>query len=202
MDGVDGSGKTAFAKELVQRIATRPVVMLHADDFLNPSAIRHARGKRSPHGFWLDSYNYQAFRRDALDPLRSGGDGWYRSASYDPGSDTIVRPTAYLAPRNAVVVVEGLFLHRDELVDLWDTSVFLDVSFEVTARRMADRDGTHPDPEHETMRRYIQGQRLYFARSQPWARADIVIDNTRLDRPHIIAPEHAHAARRPSSSTE
>ncbi|MEV6324263.1 uridine kinase [Nocardia sp. NPDC051787] len=194
VDGVDGSGKTTFTTELVRRLHTRTVIVLHADDFLNPSAVRHARGRRSPQGFWLDSYNYRALRRDALDPLRPGGDGWYRTASYDPGTDTIVRPTACLAPRNAVVVVEGLFLHRDELVDIWDMSIFLDVPFEVTARRMAERDGLTETPEHETMRRYVDGQRLYFARSQPWARADIVIDNTRFDQPRIIAPEYAHSA--------
>jgi len=133
VDGVDGSGKTTFTTELVKRLHTRPAIVLHADDFLNPSVVRHARGRRSPQGFWLDSYNYRALRCDALDPLRSGGDGWYRTASYDPGSDTIVRPAARLAPRRAVVVVEGLFLHRDELVDIWDMSVFLDVPFEVTA---------------------------------------------------------------------
>ncbi|MDR7173001.1 uridine kinase [Nocardia kruczakiae] len=195
IDGVDGSGKTTFTAELVRRLHTRPVIVLHADDFLNPSAVRHARGRRSPHGFWLDSYNYPALCRDALDPLRPGGDGWYRTASYDPDSDTVVRPSPRWAPRNAIVVVEGMFLHRDELADIWDTSVFLDVPFDVTVARMAERDGTHPDPAHETVRRYVDGQRLYFARSQPWSRAGIVIDNTRYDQPNIVAPEHAHAAR-------
>ncbi|GAB2657012.1 uridine kinase [Nocardia goodfellowii] len=194
VDGIDGSGKTTFTNELVKRLHTRAVIVLHADDFLNPSAIRHARGRQSPQGFWLDSYNYRALRRDALDPLRPGGDGWYRTASYDPATDTIVCPIAGLAPRNAVVIVEGMFLHRDELADLWDMSIFLDVPFEVTARRMAGRDGTHPDPKHQTMRRYVDGQRLYFARSQPWTRADIVIDNTRFDQPRIIDPQHAHSA--------
>lgn len=195
IDGVDGSGKTTFAAELANRIDSRPVVVLHADDFLNPSEMRHVRGRRSPHSFWLDFYNYRALRGDALDPLRPGGDGRYRPASYDPGSDTVVRPPARRAPRNAAIVVEGLFLHRDELADLWDISIFLDAPFEVTARRLAERDGTHPDPEHETMRRYIEGQRLYFAQCRPWARADLVIDNTRFDHPQIIAPESAHAAR-------
>jgi len=59
---------------------------------------------------------------------------------------------------------------------------------------MAERDGTHPDPGHETMRRYVDGQRMYFECSQPWARADIVIDSSRFDHPRIIAPEHAHLA--------
>ncbi|WP_216699175.1 hypothetical protein [Arthrobacter sp. H14] len=71
-----------------------------------------------------------------------------------------------------------MFLHRDELVDVWDYSLFLDVSFDETARRMAIRDGSDPAPEHPSMRRYVGGQRIYFATARPWERADLVIDNS------------------------
>ena len=72
-----------------------------------------------------------------------------------------------------------MFLHRDELVERWDLSVFLDVPFTVTARRMARRDGSHPDPEHPTMRRYVEGQRIYLAACRPHERATLVLDDTR-----------------------
>lgn len=57
-------------------------------------------------------------------------------------------------------IVDGLFLHRAEVADVWDFSVFLHAPFEVTARRMADRDGTHPDPTHPSIARYMDAQRL------------------------------------------
>jgi uridine kinase len=93
-----------------------------------------------------------------------------------------------LAPAGAVLVVDGLFLHRAELDGLWDFTVFLDVPFEVTAARMAVRDGTHPDPEHPSMARYVQAQRHYFAECTPWARADVVVDNADVERPVVTAP--------------
>jgi uridine kinase len=43
-----------------------------------------------------------------------------------------------------VLVLDGLFLHRDELNDLWELSVFLDVPFDVTAARVAARDSSNP----------------------------------------------------------
>ena len=52
IDGVDGSGKTSFAANLVFEIQNRPVIVIHADDFLNPSPVRHAKGRASPDGFW------------------------------------------------------------------------------------------------------------------------------------------------------
>ncbi|WP_136707525.1 uridine kinase [Agromyces sp. H66] len=195
IDGVDGSGKSTFARALARDITTRPVVLIHADDFLNPASIRHRRGRSSPEGFWLDSYDYDALAREVLRPLRPSGDGRYRARSYDRATDTGTRPALRRAPRHALVLIEGLFLHRDGLVAAWDFSVFLDVPFPETARRMAARDGSHPDPDHASMRRYMDGQRLYFAAARPWERASIVVENSDPGRPHVIAPEAASAAR-------
>ncbi len=194
VDGVDGSGKSTFSAKLVQQLHPRLVVVLHADDFLNPAPVRHAKGKHSPQGFWTNLYNYPAMMSYALDPLRPGGDGRYRPASYDSETDTVICPPLLRAPDDALVLVEGLFLHREELVDLWDLSIFLDVPFEETARRMAARDGTHPDPRHDSMRRYIGGQRIYFEQARPWEQATIIVDNTNFDDPRIIGAAQVSAA--------
>ena len=85
-----------------------------------------------------------------------------------------------------MLVVDGLFLHRDELAGLWDLSVFLHVPFAVSVSRMAARDGSHPEPTHPSLVRYVQGQRLYFSACRPWERADLVVDATDLDAPNLI----------------
>jgi uridine kinase len=85
-----------------------------------------------------------------------------------------------------VLVVDGLFLHRDELAGAWDLSVFLDVPFTATAQRMALRDGTHPDPDHPDLRRYVEAQRIYFAACAPQKRATVLVDNTDFYRPRIV----------------
>lgn len=194
IDGVDGSGKSTFAAALAHCFPDREVIVIHVDDFLNPSAIRHRQGMNSPDGFWLDTYNYDAFTRDVIRPLRAGGDGRYRSSSYDPRSDAMVQPARMGAGDDAVIIVEGMFLHRPELADAWDLSLFLDVPFAETARRMAMRDGSHSDPEHVSMRRYVAGQRLYFDACKPWTSATIVVDNLAPDRPRIISASEASAA--------
>lgn len=140
----------------------------------------------SPVGFWLDSYDYPRFVADVLDPLGPGGDRWYRSAAHDVVSDAAVDPPWERAPARAVVLVDGLFLHRDGVADRWDFSVFLDVPVAVTARRMAARDGTAPDPRHPSMRRYVDAQRIYVSDSSPARRATIVVDNTDVDAPTVV----------------
>ncbi len=188
VDGVDGAGKSVFADELadVLRASGRPVVRVSADDFHQPRAMRDRRGRQSPEGFWLDSYDYPALRTSVLDLLAPGGSRHYRAAVHDLATDGRLDLLWREAPAGAVLVLDGLFLHRDELAGVWDLSVFLQVPFEITAARMAVRDGTAPDPTDPSLARYVQGQLLYFAACRPWERAHLVIDNSAPDRPVIV----------------
>ena len=88
-----------------------------------------------------------------------------------------------------------MFLHRDELAPYWDASIFLDVPFTGTAARMAVRNGSNPDPEHPTMRRYVGGQRLYFDAARPWERATFVVDNSDFTSPKVIRPDMVSTVR-------
>jgi uridine kinase len=188
VDGVDGAGKTTFAGELAGalRAQGRPVVQVSADGFHQVRALRHRRGVASPEGFWLDSYDYPALIHNVLAPFGPGGSRRYRRAVHDVATDEVLAPPRVSAPVDAVLVVDGLFLHRDELAGCWDFSVLLTAPFAVTAARMAQRDGTHPEPEHPSMARYVRGQRLYFAACRPWERADLVIDNSDLEGPAFV----------------
>ncbi|QNN52733.1 uridine kinase [Nocardioides mesophilus] len=179
VDGVDGSGKTTFAGLLAAEYLNRGRVALvvHMDDFLNPRAIRYRRGRTSPDGFFLDTYDLGTFAANVLEPLAPGGDRAVVARAFDLHADGPVADDPVVVPPGAVVIVEGMFLHRDELVTRWDLSVFLDVPFTVTASRMARRDGSNPDPEHPSMSRYVGGQRLYLDSCRPADRATFVIDN-------------------------
>jgi uridine kinase len=195
IDGIDGSGKTSFAANVEAAIKDRPVIVIHADEFLNPQAIRYTKGRTSAEGFWKDTYNYAALRDLVFVPLAANGDGWYSPASYDHHEDQIAIGELLCAPADALVLVEGMFLHRDELTSHWDASVFLDVPFSETAARMAARNGSNPDPQHPSMHRYVEGQRLYFAAARPWERATIVVDNTDFTSPKVIHPDKVSTVR-------
>ena len=188
IDGVDGAGKSVFADQLggVLRASGRSVVRISADDFHCSRAVRHRRGRYSPEGFWLDSYDIAALRARVLTPLGPGGSLRYQPACHDLVGDQHLDPPVQCAEPGAVLVLDGLFLHRDELVGVWDLSLFLQVPFAVSVARMAARDGSHPDPAHAQVARYVKGQQLYFAACQPWERADLVVDATDLDAPTIV----------------
>ncbi|WP_433796461.1 uridine kinase [Actinoplanes sp. CA-252034] len=193
VDGPDGAGKTVFADELAAAVRSlgRPVVRVSVDDFHHVRAVRYRQGRDSPQGFWQDSYDYQRFRGDVLEPFAPGGTRRYRPAAHDVDTDTVLDPPPRTARPASVLIVDGLFLHRDEIGDVWDLSVFLDVPFGVTAGRMAHRDGTSPDPGHQGMRRYVEAQRIYFAACTPQQRADILIDNEDFEAPRIVRTTQA-----------
>ncbi|WP_229073392.1 AAA family ATPase [Actinoplanes sp. DH11] len=188
IDGPDAAGKTTFADELAAEVRAlgRPVARVSLDDFHHPRAVRYQWGRDSPEGFWRHAFNYARFHSDVLEPFGPGGNRRYRPAAHDLATDTERRPATRTAAAGTVLIVDGLFLHRNELVGAWDLSVFLDADFTETARRMAARDGTDPDPDHPGNRRYMDAQRMYFAACSPHERAGILIDNRALSTPRIV----------------
>lgn len=189
VDGVDGAGKTMFADELAAALESRAraVVRASVDGFHHPRAVRYQRGRDSPEGFYRDSYDYAALRERLLDPFGPGGSRRYTREVFDHATDTVVDAPAHTAADDTVLVLDGIFLHRRELRGLWDFSVFLDVGFDVSIARCAARDGGSPDPAAAPNRRYVDGQRLYLAEARPRDRADVVVDNTDLAHPRIVA---------------
>lgn len=107
----------------------------------------------------------------------SGGDSSIVCRAFDYLADSPVQEEPIHIAADAVVIVEGIFLHRDELRELWDVSVSLDVPFAVSVRRMAARDDTKPDPNDPSMRRYVEGQRIYLETCKPAQRASYVLAN-------------------------
>ena len=130
IDGVDGAGKTTLADGLVPAVAARgrPIIRASVDGFHHPRAVRYARGRHSPDGFYLDSYDYAAFRKLLLDPLSPGGSGRYVAENFDHRIDATVGADVRQASSTAALIVDGIFLHRPELRGCWDLSIFLHVT--------------------------------------------------------------------------
>jgi uridine kinase len=125
-----------------------------------------------------------------VDPFRDGaqagaGTGFQLTA-FDLVRDARVESQWVTAPRDAVLVVDGVFLHRAELRDLWDWSVWLEVPWPVAYARMALRDGSDPDPEAPSNSRYRQGQEIYLREARPSEVASAIVDNADLAHPRRV----------------
>ncbi len=190
IDGVDGAGKTTLADALAPLTVAhgRPVIRASVDGFHHPRAIRYARGRHSPDGFYLNSYDYAAFRKLLLDPLGPGGSGRYVAKHFDHRIDASVDAEVQQAPPAAALIVDGIFLQRPELRSQWDLSILLKVDFKTSVPRGAQRgpDFGSPDPGAPANQRYVGGQKRYFAECAPEQSADIVIDYDDLREPKVL----------------
>jgi uridine kinase len=200
VDGRTASGKTTLADEIatVLRLRGRQVIRTSVDGFHRPRAERYRRGRHSPEGYLDDARDWRALRHLLLDPLGTGGDRWYRTATFDLERDQPIAQAAVRAEPSAVLIVDGTFLQRDELADAWDFAVFVEVSESVAVSRGAARDASHlggvvvAREMHE--RRYQPAFAIYDARCRPAERAHLVIGNDDPASPFIASRRPARAA--------
>lgn len=193
IDGVDAAGKTILADKLADRLeeSNRQIIRASIDGFHNPKAIRYRKGRNSPNGYYQDSFNHHLIIDKLLKPL-SSGDLKYKEVVFDYRIDDEVNVPSKKADKDAILIMDGIFLFRPELLNHWDIKILLDVSFDVTLQRAIKRvkDQETLDSEQDIMdqynRRYIPGQRLYFQEATPQEKADILIDNTSYEIPVII----------------
>ncbi|MFI6540614.1 cytidylate kinase family protein [Nonomuraea sp. NPDC050547] len=189
IDGPPAAGKTTLADELaaVLRAQGRDVIRATIDDFLVPRARRYRRGRYSAEGCYFDAHDHAALCRVLLDPLGPGGDRRFRHTVYDADTDTPSSPPATTASADAVLLFDGVFLLRPELIDRWDLRVFVSVPFEQTVDRARERGkgstGSTADIERSWRNRYIPSQQLYFAAARPTDHADVIVYNDQLQRP-------------------
>ncbi len=184
IDGRTAAGKTSIANELVAPLEQlgRTVIRVEIDEFHRPLAVRRRRKDLPPwQQYYLDSYDLVAIRRDLLLPLGPGGDRRYRRAIFDSLQDTAIDDPLLLAPPDAVVLNDGVFLFRPELDDLWDLRIVIDVDAEDSLRRGPDRDlawmSSIEEAEAKYHSTYIPGEDHYDALVEPKLRAEIVVDN-------------------------
>lgn len=191
VDGVDAAGKTELANELVAPLQAAGYHPLRAsiDGFHHPAEFRHRRGSLSPVGYYHDSFDHQRLIIALLAPLGPGGSRLVRRAVFDFRADAAVDAPLEEFPERTILLFDGVFLLRPELREYWDISIFVHADFEITLARAQQRDlalfGSAEQVRQRYEARYIPGQRLYLAESEPTRRATLVVDNNDPENPSL-----------------
>ncbi len=110
LDGAAPTGPGTLADDLVVplRAAGRPVVRVHADDFLRPASVRFEHGREDPDAFLEDRLDAAALAREVLDPFVLTGR--YLPTLWDPRTDRATRAGYAQAPDGAVLLLDGSLL--------------------------------------------------------------------------------------------
>jgi uridine kinase len=204
VDGVDAAGKTTLADELAEslRRASRPAIRASIDGFHNPREVRRRRGADSPEGYYRDSFDYHALKLLLLVPLGPGGNRIYRTSAFYFRTDSPAPASPWEAAADSILLFDGVFLLRPELIDLWDYKIFVQADFDVILRRARLRDGglfgTPEQVEARYRARYIPGQKIYLEQCRPQSSADAVVVNNDPLHPELIIPFSQGSGRYPT----
>ncbi len=189
IDGIDAAGKTTLADELASLVEEqgRQVIRASIDGFHRPRRERYRRGRDSPEGYYEDLFDYAALREVLLIPLGPNGTRHYHHAVFDVSADAPIQSKEEVAPVNAVLLFDGVFLLRPELEDIWDYRIFVNVDFEVALQRAIRRDlprlGSSEAVRAHYLQRYFPGQQLYFQAVQPQKQVDVIVENNDPEHP-------------------
>jgi uridine kinase len=192
IDGIDAAGKTTLADELEEVLRNQgyPIIRASIDHFHNPRAIRYAFGADSPNGYFENSFNTQKVIDLLLRPLGPNGSGAYQTGIFDYQSNEETNQQTMIAPKHAILLFDGIFLMKPELLPYWDFKIFLEIEFETCLKRVETRDqhlfGHAAEVRERYETRYIPGQKIYFETCSPKKMADMIIRNDDPENPIIL----------------
>lgn len=185
INGIDGAGKTCFTKELRKVLDSKSgnVIYASVDNFHNPKQLRYTKGKNSAVGFYKDSYNYAKLLELLINPILNT-EKYCKLKYYDAEKEEKVLSDLTVISNKTILILEGIFLFRPELVHLWDYKIYLDISFETALERNIIRANNESDVfVNRYLKRYKAGQELYLKESNPQIIADMIIDNNDFEEP-------------------
>src|SRR5262249_22681504 len=130
-----------------------------------------------------------------LGPLGPGGSRRYRARWHDGWDEGPIDEPERVAPGDAVLLMEGVFLMRPELDGHWDWRIFVEIDAAQSLERGVGRGLTLEEPALRSRaradrirvyeERYILAEEQYLREVDPAARADVVLDNRKWDAPRI-----------------
>jgi uridine kinase len=156
--------------ELAQRLAALPLparVGVDGVDAAGKTTLADALAARLPDAERLSADDFHRPPEERYRQGRESPVGYYEDSFDHP------RLRQAVLAAEGLLIVDGIFLFRPELNDLWDFRVFIEIDPEESIRRGVARDGR--ETEELYRRRYVPGQRIYLDSVRPAELADVVV---------------------------
>jgi uridine kinase len=135
--GGSGSGKTTFARKIIDRAASPAVALLNQDSYYLPSPPAHLKVHGEPNFDHPEAFDWELLR-EHLSALRSG-----KSVAvpvYDYHQSRRTEHTTLVGPCSTVIL-EGIFaLWEPAVRELFDLSIYLHVEADIRFIRRLHRD--------------------------------------------------------------
>jgi uridine kinase len=188
VDGIDGSGKSVFADRLAAAAAEVGIgaVVVSIDDFRRPVDWRQP--ERSEADIYYDEYFDLPLLDRCLLAFEEGAPS-VQIPIFDPASERFAGQRTIFYGAAVLAIVEGVFTLRVSALSARASLVHLRTSFPEARRRIVVRDTARgrsiADVRHRIAARYFPCQERYHRDLDPAGRADVIVDNEKLDSPRV-----------------
>jgi uridine kinase len=180
ISGIDASGK-GYVTEKLKRSIDQAVAVINVDQWLNIPAVRFTNQPGADPGrhFYENAIRFDEMLAMLVLPLKLNR-SVNITADYAEETAEELRPRQYLFNDVAIILLDGIFLFKRQMIHHFDLKIWVECSFENALRRAVSRRQESLSPE-ETIRayegNYFPAQRVHFQLDQPQITADLIIDN-------------------------
>lgn len=169
IDGCGGSGKSTLAKQLKK--ARSDVTLVQMDDFYLPSLqLLAVPPEEKPIGA---DFDWRRMLKDVLEPLSRNKEGCYQRYDWEKGE----LAERHTVPVGGIVAIEGVYSLRNELVDKYDYTIWVDCPRDTRLSRGLERDGE--GARDKWVNNWMVSEDLYVEKHKPLERADLVVTGTK-----------------------
>ena len=180
ISGVDGSGKSRLAQRLADLLEQdgRRVALIGIDPWQNPQTVRFSATDPGTH-FYRHAIRFEELFTRVIDPLITERALHLETSGIRTDRDAW-EPLVYRHRDVEIVLIEGIFLFRRDLVRRYDLRIWVECSLETALRRALARN-VENRPLDALRADYAQiyhaAQRVHLALDNPRAAADLLVDN-------------------------
>jgi uridine kinase len=180
VSGIDGCGKGYIAAQLSAHLALHGVipVVVNLDGWLNLPERRFDQNAPAVN-FYENAIRLDQFFTELVLPLRDRR-SIYLVADLVEETASHYRKHTYDFRDVSVVLVEGIFLFKQQYRKYFDLTIWIDCSFPTALARAIDRaqEGLSPADTiaaYDTI--YFPAQRIHLAQDKPREHADLIFEN-------------------------
>lgn len=171
IDGLSRSGKTTLTNMLLSMLYEREIegIAIHLDDHIVGRSKRYNTGYEEWHEYYYLQWDIEWLRKTLFENLIHSEE--IEMPYYDNEKDQYNDKTLNLADKE-IIIVEGIFLQREEWKSYLDYTVFIDCPRDVRF----GRENSQTQENIEKFRnRYWKAEDFYMEKLRPEEKANLVI---------------------------
>jgi len=175
IDGLGGAGKTTVVKELMGALENECMIdVLHIDHYIVESEKRYNTGYDEWFEYYYLQWNIELIKQCLLKIHNNQQE--LTLPFYNRATNTVINSKRLFAS-NSILLIEGVFLQRNEWRRFYDYTIFLECSRQVREKRVLKRDSYIGDESailKKYKNRYWVAEEYYLKKERPLQKADIV----------------------------